>query len=433
MHYKREFSIYLDNLDKLRDLLEGNKSFISFGENEIYSKPFSIEPPKGYQEPNCFPEGCNYHNGIKEYIEDWFRRFPKCCRRHESYINKPWFRRENYIDVPDKLFRSILFTEFIIYDQIETIDWFKNITDYIEYCLHAFGSPEVGADRYYSIIKNYVEQQDGKIPDDKILRLLEFLEINYMGDNIDKKPTADMNILYATFQKWVKSIPSIGPFKLIKSQVADKFPMNLILYDGEYNPYLGVTKFRKRTNDELINLLIDLTRNTILSMTDSKWHAEFTSRTDDYQIVIMRENHLLKQKRLIQQYSKRERKYIKVIKQWLKNEKDFFKDLQGVYANADSQNNRRIEEPKIIKELQALIVENEFIKCFDKLLEVFVENSSEYRTTLLLKSRFNEYKRKNLEGTLQIEDSRIETNQIRSSLLQLVEKINIHTTMQQHH
>ncbi len=139
-----------------------------------------------------------------------------------------------------------------------------------------------------------------------------------------------MNILYSTFQKWVKSIPQIGYFQIIRDQLINKIPINLMLKNGEYNPYLGETKFRLRTKSELIEMLVNLTKTTLITVSNERGSVALEEGSKSHYLEVLVENHRLKQNQLLIDYDKGERAYIKILKQWLKNEKQFFESFHNL-------------------------------------------------------------------------------------------------------
>lgn len=419
--FKREFEVFLKDDRKLRELLEGGKPFVQF-EEEIYAKPFLIEEPKDFELPKNYPNCCEFHKGIPKYIQDWFDRFPNCCKRHSYYEGKPWFKREAFLNVPEKIRLQLLYTEHHIATKINDVDWYKSITDYLEYNIASFGSPEVGADRYISIIESFIRNADeSKSKIDKKKRELLTEYFDRLKEPIDQQKT-DLNILYSIFNKWVKTIPDIGHFQKIKNEVANKFPMRLILYGGEYNPYLGETKFRTRTRSELIDFLIEITKNTLLFISNERREETDETNYSDAHLDIVKENHRLKQNRLLIQYNKRERKYIKILKQWLKNEKQFFKEIQEILANSSELKGKpevSVKKSELLKKIARNNIE-EVLEALVKETELSKEPNNLNNQAIHQLGRFHEIQVRIRSGTVTNEDYLLEVNRIRQATIELV-------------
>lgn len=418
--FKREFEIYLKNNEKLKELLEGGKPFIQFSEDEFYSKPFSIDEPLDFKLPGNYPNCCEFHKNIPPYIENWFNRFPNCCIRHKAYINTAWFKKENYLNVPEKIRNQLLFTEYFIKAHIEDVDWYEKITNYIEYNILSFGSPEIGGDRYLIILEHYVRNasiEKSKINDYKKKQITEYFELLKEAKNRHK---TDLNILYSIFQKWVKSIPTVGRFQVIKEQVVNKFPIRLILYNGEYNPFLGETKFRIRTKSELIKILIDITKNTLLLISSEERYDEMAGEYSNSYIKVLKESHRMKQNQLLLEYSKGERKYIKIIKQWLKNEKQFLFNISQL-TSLKIDNKLFSNFPDITQK----VIENDLEGALKDLIE---KCKSSNEKNLLIQvyhqlSRLDDIEKRRRSGIVSQDDYSLEVNRIRLAILELIDLI----------
>ena len=435
--FKHRFELYLRDNQKLLELFEGGRPFIQFNEDEFYSYPFDISQPTDFKWNPDYPNCCEFHKTLPRYLNDWFKRFPNCCERHKKYKQSPWYSRKKFIGVPDKIRLQLSYTEFYILSTINNVDWYKSIIDYIEYNTRSFGSPEVGADRYLTLLEHYIRNAKivkSGINKIKRKRLLEYFE---QSKEPEDKQRTDLNLLYAIFQKWVKTIPNIGYFKTIKEQVANKFPIKLILYGGEYNPFLGETKYRARSKGELIEVLIDITKNTLLSLSNTLEIGPAQDNLKISQLEILEESHRLKQKRLLIQYSKGERKYIKIIKQWLKNEKEYFIDAANIISIVTKKTDipyRRFENRiKVFLRIEEKIKINNIKEALEELdcyAKENIKDNSIINQITHLQSRLEDIKERERIGKINNGDYQLEMNRIRLAVIelnQIVEKIQ-HTT-----
>jgi len=315
-----------------------NKKFIEIPGSDIWDLGYSIKPHHDYIKPEEFPNCCEYHKDILSKLNSWFNNFPNCCDNHKVLLKKNWFKKELYNDIPNKVISSISYTNSFINCSIEKDDWYKEITDYIDYAIESFGTPNIGGERFFSILQSWVKNSL-KLSEDiewKRNQLLDFFESK--TQIIDKKNT-NLNLLNSTFQNWIKFIPEIPVFNSLKIAYKGKLPMNLFLYDGEYNRFTGLTKFKGRTQSELVEILVNHTKKILSQLTsDNVYKSLNISEKEKYEIQIATEKHKLEQLLLLESFSKNELKYIKILKKWLKNEKSFINELKPIFEKITEQN-----------------------------------------------------------------------------------------------
>lgn len=339
---KRNFVIHLDEdaSKKLLAEIQEGKPFKSIDGSNIQDLGFDGVPIEGYKIEQGFPNCCPYHQGIKEQSDKWFEQFPNCCEPHKQLAQKAWFKKEDYAKRPEKIINSISYTEYFIEKKISEIDWYKEITDYMDYIFHSFGTPAIGLHIYIAGIKHFVKNCEPKNFDFSIEKrecLLEFLEAQ---SNPKQKEDVDFNLLCSTFQEWLKNFPDLKYFEKLKESLLGKIPINLILYGEEYNPYLGLSSYKSRTKIEFINLLVDLTKK-LLSGIDTATLLQKKYITDEvkYEIDLLSERHRLKQKQLTNDYSTKEIEYLQIIEKWLSHEIDFFRELKPLLKSLENITN----------------------------------------------------------------------------------------------
>lgn len=324
----RHYHIDINDEGKfIKDL--NSKPFIEIGSENIWEPGFDTEPHTDYITPENFPDCCSFHSSVKKQSEEWMEKFPNCCDNHKKLILKPWFSKEKYSHVPVKIITQLSYTENFISKNIEKENWYKEITDYVVYTIESFGTPNIGGNKYYSYLEHWIKNitpTDFDFPEWKRNQLVEFLK-NFISP--PDKPKTDLNILYSTFQKWLKTFPNLPYFLNLKEQLKNKLPLNILLYEPEYNRFTGLTKFKIRAKSELIEILINSTKKLLNSIDTSELLSNMLI-TDNmkYQIDLLNEQHKIKQYQLLIDYSKNESKYVKIIKKWLKNEKDYLAELQ---------------------------------------------------------------------------------------------------------
>ncbi len=356
MHCKYNIHI-IDSVKFAKDLK--TKPFVKIDGEHIWSLGYETKPfDDEYEPPENFPNCCGYHKSIVEHIEEWLSRFPDCCESHKKLKTKYWFNKDNYKFLPSKVVNELSYTENFIARNIDSDLWYKNITDYIEYSIESFGVPNIGGDRYLANLEHWLkntEPTDFELPENKREKLLEFIE---KLTNPGKKVNTDLNILRTTFQKWLKTFPDLPFFKKLKEQLKGKMPFNLLLYEPNHNRFTGLTKAKIRTQSELIEILINSTKNLLGAIDTPKLLANrLISDKEKYQIDILNEQHKVRQKQLLVDYSDNEVKYVKIIKKWLKNEKSFLSELQPLIKNYNSM-------PKLFTTEKREAFENPYLKVF---------------------------------------------------------------------
>jgi len=354
----RNFHIDIQNEAKFLSEIKSDKPFIEIGSENIWELGFETEPHAEYEEPKDFPECCGYHSSIKEQLEEWFTEFPDCCKNHEELKTRTWFDKKKYIGVPSKILTELSFTENFISKNVEKDNWFEEISDYINYSIESFGTPNIGGNKYFVYLKNWIETtkpNDFEFPKWKRNQLLEFLE---NLSNPPAKPKTDLNILFSTFQKWTKTFPNLPYFNNLKKELKNKIPLNIMLYEPKSNKFTGITKFKMRTKGELIEILIKSTKNLLASVnTPLLLENKLIDDKQKYEIDLLNEQHNIKQNQLLVEYSKKEIRYVKIIKKWLKNEKEYIGKLRPLLKNLNTM-------PKLFTVEKRETFDKEYLKVY---------------------------------------------------------------------
>ena len=356
----RKFHIHIDEkeMERLFSNMKEGTPFIEIDGSQIQDIGFDCLPLNDFEKPHGFPKCCPYHRGMHQKATKWFDKFPMCCDNHKLLLNKQWFKKADYNDRSTKILYCLSYTEHFISQKINEDNWYKEITDYIEYVFHSFGTPAIGAHLFDIGIEHYIrtcKPVDYELPEYKRKRLLEFFEAQ--GD-VKKRKNTDFNLLYSIFQKWLKSFPELKYFEQLKNKLLGKIPINLIIYEPEFNPYLGLSKAKTRTKTEFIELLVNSTKKLLSSIDTTKLLQDnVISENERYSIELLNEEHKLRQRELTEEYSKKETKYLKIIKKWLKNEKQFFEQLKPLLQKIDKM-------PKTYKIEKREAFDTEYLKVF---------------------------------------------------------------------
>ncbi len=317
----------LDQLDceKTKFALLDNKDF------EIYYS--NVNPPDGYETPENFPNCCSYHTTSFLNIQKWHNKFPNCCESHRKLIHASWFNKLHYLYVADKTVNQLAYTECQIKKEINSPNWYKEITDYIHYNYLSFGQlpsgfgSAPGLSFYLDNLKHWVEKAHGKdalFPTDKRKRIIEFIENYY---RTEKSYQIDLNLLYNTYRKWVELFPfNIDYFKHLK----ERFDKHLPIAIGEpyFNKYTKQATVKIATQSELIENLIGLTKKLLREFNSSAYIGQgLITDTKKHRFTLVSEQHRIKQESLLLDFIKHEMKYVNIVMKWLKNESEFFEKI----------------------------------------------------------------------------------------------------------
>ncbi|MBK7958692.1 MAG: hypothetical protein IPK03_11665 [Bacteroidetes bacterium] len=116
-----------------------NKPFAEISSNDFEISFSDVEPIEGYEIPisketgEALPNCCDFHKNVFSIVSKWFDKFPSCCDLHRRLLKEHWFKKENYKDVSMKVVKQLSFTTYLIQTKIGEPEWYKVITDYIDY------------------------------------------------------------------------------------------------------------------------------------------------------------------------------------------------------------------------------------------------------------------------------------------------------------
>jgi predicted nucleotide-binding protein len=305
--------------------------FIEVPSGDFMISPFQVNSPADYVLKKDYPNCCNYHSSLYQNVKDWYEKFPNCCAQHIAVSQKWWFRKANYSGLPEKIMSCVAYVQHHITIHANDPEWYKDITDYIEYIMHSFGTPSIGNDRFLNLLEEGIDlirlDDDKQLPLSKSKPIIEYIKAQ---SGPAKGTPTDLNALVSTYQKWLKAFPfDLFPFNRIK----DHFEGQLPIFNGnlEYNPYLGMHKGKAHTPSSMIDWVCRLTTQILDTVSSTKLIQE--GRIKDaaaHSLDIIGQKHKIKQASLLNDYTKGEKKYITVLKTWLKNEKSYFETVTPI-------------------------------------------------------------------------------------------------------
>ena len=178
---------------------------------DSYATPYETNPTKGEHDFNGCEVCQNDLHRIKDQLTSKFnglgkwqgREFPLCCSYHSKLPEFKEFNRDDFLNVPDMVAKKIIYTKQHIKNNYFSDNYYKEITDYIEYTIESFGlmpkdcGEPLFLGEYFSQILYYVEAIDDE-PIERKGKLKEFL----ISSKNPKRhnPITDINVLVSTYQ-----------------------------------------------------------------------------------------------------------------------------------------------------------------------------------------------------------------------------------------
>jgi hypothetical protein len=326
---ENEFSFYAEEIEPLT-FCDKNVGFeLSKG---LYQPPYKITPTAGGEHDFNTCSGCkSYHAKIVENANEFFGRFPNCCDKHKKLVELGGFDRNHYADTSTLVADKVIYTKQHFLNFLDKEDWYKEITDYITYCIFSFGTIPIEygnvpyIHQYFFFTINYIKNSKVKKEfANRKLKILEFLENYGVGKNTD---SISFNVLIKTYEKWYKIFPfELSFFHHLKERY-NKIPIGF--GKPELNKYLDMASIKPFTKQELINSLIKLT-NTILTQINTKQLFEQGLITDSNKIkleLILRNRDIELKAGYVKNEISEEQVYRKMLKKWFKDEKKFIEEI----------------------------------------------------------------------------------------------------------
>ena len=363
-----------------------NKPFIEIDAEDFTLSAFETKPIEGYEAPTNketgeqFPNCCPFHKSVFEGAESWFSKFPNCCDQHKAMVSKWWYNKANYSGIAEKIVKQLSYTEHHISERINIDDWYKDITDYIEYNVSSFGHPAIGLHLYLANVQRYIKITNSEIPEIKRQRLIEFIETYY---NSPKTPKTDFNILLGTYQKWLKVFPfEISFFANLKPHFEKQLP--ILNGKPETNKYTGIAKAKMHTKGSLIDVLLNLTNNLLTQInTTTLYEKGLLTEPQKIKLELVLNERKMKLKQGYVNSSKdEEQRYRKILKEWFADEKRFIDEVTPIVTALPPQP-IKTKQPTEEKTLSDLITHQKSVEIVEG-IKIQYKNIKGKRLKLLL-------------------------------------------------
>lgn len=299
--------------------------------------PFSeVKPIEGYEIPinektgKALPFCCNYHRKLYYEIDKWYKnKFPNCCENHKILASNPHFKKIDYKNVAIKVVQQLSYTEHIIRKNIDNIDWYDDITEYIYYNSFSFGHPvSVGNNYYLENLLGMLEDVNffKSIDERKKDALIKFVKSFY--EPIEKVENTDLNLLYSTYQNWLDIFPfELSFFGNLKAHFQNQFP--ILIGKPQTNRYLGTAKFNVHSKESLIISLLSIT-DSIITQLNSNNLLENNLLTEPDKIkfeIIVSERKLKTKIGYLSNENDDKRKFADILNEWFADEKKFIDEV----------------------------------------------------------------------------------------------------------
>ncbi len=342
-------------LKSLSDYECGKTHVAQISSQDIEIEQFDTDPFNGFEFPQDFPNCCEKHRSLLKVAEEKFQQFPDCCQWHRNLRKASWFDKDNYSYMPLKVVTTSVYTWDCLAKCIDNPDWYKEITDYINYTIKSFGQfPDgfgapFGLSLYLDDLKHDIESEKN-IPAAKKERLLVFIQ-DYCNHDRLIEPV-DLNLLIGKYKEWLKIFPFDLPF-FEKLRPFFEGQMPILSGAGETNMYTGITAFKLKSKEELIGFLAQTTLRITQEINSLNLYKQGQLQNAfemQRQVIIARRE--LEIGELDKADWKDRKEYIKLLKKWLAGEKRFLSEIMPIIKKEHSIANFIANMVDGIRELQ---------------------------------------------------------------------------------
>ncbi len=329
IHPERFFKSY-------QEYLEGKRHVAELKSGDFMIRAYETFPLKGFEQPANFPNCCQWHAKILEQSREKLDIFPGCCEPHKKLVGEPWFDKMDYAYMPEKVLNTIVYTIHSIKECSSHENWFKEITDYITYSKDSYGqlpfgygSP-LGQNQYLSCLESNIPNME-ELSDAQADQLIEFVD-SLLSTGSEKR-SPDLNQLIGIYKQWLKLFPfNVSYLSHLKHHYQQKLP--ILRGPGETNLYTGQSAVKLVTKKELIKFLKDTTVGIITKVNALEaFKKGLLTNKSETNIELLNARRQLELESLTLNGRDTEHGYLKMLKKWLKQERDYIKELTNCLNN----------------------------------------------------------------------------------------------------
>ena len=336
IHYKGIGNTKLTPIDFCGEtwgwMLEAEQGFLA--------EPMETEPTTGEHDFNTCENCQDLRKELIKRLTEKFngteqkQGFPFCCSHHSNLTKVKEFNRASFVSVPEMVADKIIYTIQHIMNNLENENYYKDITDYIDYTVESFGQMpnSCGEPLYlsdYFFYVTYLLTRNTEISKEHKNRLLEFLEARQTPPT--KNKNTDLNILLGTYQKWLKIFPfDISFFAELKPHFEKQLP--ILNGKPETNKYTGIAKAKMHTKSSLIDVLLNLTNSLLTQInTTTLYEKGLLTEPEKIKLELVLNQRKMKLKQGYVNSSKdEEQRYRKILKEWFADEKRFIDEVTPI-------------------------------------------------------------------------------------------------------
>jgi len=286
-------------------------------------------------------ESCR-NNCAKIYseIEERFKNFPNCCEFHKNLLKEKWFDKKDFENTPQLYTDKLFYTWHHILNFIDTDDWKEETIDFIEYIFKSFGSFPIdyGEPLYFRTFTEQLESLvNGLTEFEERKKVIQDFIFDYKNPTLKKK--TDWNILIKIYDDWYKTFPfELSYFSHLKKH----FSTNIPLFERIHtNKYLNLTKASPRTKASLVKSLLEVTEKIISEINTATLYEN--GHLNDIEKIKLELIIQKRKQKLKEGYSNKsndpDTRYRKILKDWLKDEVEFIKEIEPALKNTSEKKN----------------------------------------------------------------------------------------------
>ena len=320
------------------------KPFIELDTRDLIRLPQEAKPIPGFEFPKhketgvTFPHCCDEHYKFYNNVTAWFRTFPNCCTGHRKMAKRNRsYNKIIYAGTPARIAKQCVYTDYLVSKQINNVDWFEDITEYIDYNVWCLGTPAIGLHFYLGYLQDSFENERSNIPNRKRKLLLQFIDKYYNNNSTNVEQTS-LNDLFETYQQWFSIFPfELDYFKPLKPRYEKSLPF--IKGQITVNRYTGFASGKLHTKESLIKLLLDRTNNILTHINTAVLldHGELKNPDKIKLDLILQERKLKVGENgsgYIKSPIKDDQQFRDILKEWYSDEKRFLDEITPLLSKA---------------------------------------------------------------------------------------------------
>lgn len=379
----------------------GNMKIVKYGDTELFRfdelcrKPTLTKPTTGEHDYKTCADCQNTLKIVAEAIEKQHAKFPNCCATHKALQAEKWFNKEDYKDSALHVSTKVVYTRQHILNNINKEDWYKEITDYIEYTVESFASfakaGRLYLNAYFNYIRQFLLQNTSIFTPEKVKNITQWINDSYCSKTATD---TDFTMLLNTYEQWLNLFPfEISFFRELKAT----YQKNVPFISGELtkNKYMPFAKAKLHTRKSQIDVLLELTNSLLTTVNTYCLYDKGLLKDIDkvkLEMVIADRKNSLKIGYLNND-NEIDSRFRRMLKDWFRQEKKFIDEIRPFFESKQTEQQMDYEQVKIKQLREALeamgfaslpMVKEIFNKAnYSKIFDLFSKNKAPYQIAML--------------------------------------------------